>query len=117
MNFWADGGFEHTRCACMEPIQVPNVLWTTKLHPTFHQHQGEHIMTDFLFLGELFFFKSTYSSNKPLTAEHPLTAIDQNYKVFIMYIPSCMVIVNILHTVYHLSIEILLAAHNVCIHV
>ena len=39
--------------------------------------------------------------------------LPQNYKLFIMYISSCMLTVNILHTVCHLSIEILLAAHNV----
>ena len=27
--------------------------WTTKLQPTFHQHEGERIMTEFSCLGEL----------------------------------------------------------------
>ena len=30
-----------------------NVFWTTKLHPTFHWHGGEQIITEYPFLGEL----------------------------------------------------------------
>ncbi len=29
------------------------VMWIKKLHLTFHQHEGEEIMTEFSFLGEL----------------------------------------------------------------
>lgn len=32
---------------------VLNVSWIAKLHPTFHQHEGEKVTTAFSFLGEL----------------------------------------------------------------
>ena len=32
-------------CDTVVMFQLPNVLWTTKLHPTFHLHENDWIMT------------------------------------------------------------------------
>lgn len=37
-----------------------NVLWTTQIHPTFYLLEGEWIVTEFIFMAELVYFKVTY---------------------------------------------------------
>ena len=44
---------EASHCNTVLLQSSKNVLWTIKLHLTFHQHGGEEMMTEFNFLNEL----------------------------------------------------------------